>query len=65
MYESSIGEKSKWEGYLRNLPRSFDTPMFWEKKELDELKGTDIEGKLGKNQVEQDYMIKVLPLLQV
>jgi hypothetical protein len=43
MWEESRPE-SRWGGYLRNMPREFDSPMFWGDSDRAELKGTDIEG---------------------
>lgn len=47
MYEESLGEKSKWAGYLASMPREFGAPMWWSDEELVALKGTDIEGECG------------------
>lgn len=37
----------EWGAYLDILPKSYDTPMFWELKELKELEGTNVIGELS------------------
>ncbi len=64
MYEDALGSNSKWYGYLKTLPKTFDTPMFWKEEELEELKGTDIEGEWvglekGERVVKIDNLIRV------
>lgn len=43
MWEESLGAASPWHGYLANMPREFDSPMFWSESDKAELIGTDIE----------------------
>ncbi|KAF8647120.1 hypothetical protein AX16_006952 [Volvariella volvacea WC 439] len=64
MWEAASGASSKWNDYLEILPTKFDTPMFWNQEELDELKGTSIVEKLGRDEAERDYSQKVLPAVQ-
>jgi SET domain-containing protein 6 len=44
MYELK-SESSFWKPYLDILPNIFDTPMFWEDKDLNELAGTGVPGR--------------------
>ena len=37
--------QTKWGPYLRTLPTTFDTPMFWSAEELEELQGTAVVGR--------------------
>lgn len=37
--------QTKWEPYIRTLPTTFDTPMFWSAEELEELQGTAVVGR--------------------
>ena len=37
-------EAGKWSPYMLSLPETFDTPMFWNEHELEELKGTGVVG---------------------
>ncbi|WOO84597.1 Ribosomal lysine N-methyltransferase 4 [Vanrija pseudolonga] len=62
MWEESRAD-SKWGGYLRNMPREFDSPMFWGEADRAELAGTDIENRIGKSDAEADYHAKLAPLL--
>ncbi|KAI0066033.1 SET domain-containing protein [Artomyces pyxidatus] len=64
MWEEAQGSASRWRTYLESLPTSFDTPMFWSPDDLEELKGTAVVEKLGRDQAEADYREKVLPMLQ-
>jgi len=47
-----------------SLPIAFDTPMFWSSEDLEQLKGTAVLDKIGKEQAENDYSDKVVPLLK-
>lgn len=38
--------QAKWGPYMRTLPTTFDTPMFWSADELKELRGTSVVGRL-------------------
>ncbi|KAG8859828.1 hypothetical protein FRB91_006486 [Serendipita sp. 411] len=64
MWEESRGSSSPWSGYLQDMPTSFDTLMFWTQQELEELQGSTIRDKIGKEEAEKDYHEKVLPILQ-
>ncbi|KAG8773207.1 hypothetical protein FRC16_005452, partial [Serendipita sp. 398] len=64
MWEESRGSNSPWSGYLQDMPTSFDTLMFWTQQELEELQGSTIRDKIGKEEAEKDYHEKVLPILQ-
>ena len=59
MWETAQGSASKWAPYLGmealhnvplklksagSLPKTFDTPMFWEEEDLKELQGTAVVG---------------------
>ena len=45
------------------LPQRFDTPMFWTEEELQELKGTQVLPRIGKQKSEQQYTEQLLPLI--
>ncbi|KLO09098.1 SET domain-containing protein [Schizopora paradoxa] len=64
MWEESRGDNSKWSAYLRELPTTFDTPSFWSEDDLKELQGCALVDKLGKQEAENDYTAKIIPLLQ-
>ncbi|EIW83379.1 SET domain-containing protein [Coniophora puteana RWD-64-598 SS2] len=64
MWEESRGVESKWDVYLSSLPSTFDTPMFWSAEDLEELKGTAVPDKIGRNDAEKDYREKLVPAVQ-
>ncbi|EGC35358.1 hypothetical protein DICPUDRAFT_152307 [Dictyostelium purpureum] len=43
IYEASIGEKSKWYGYISSLPLKVDIPILWDKESQQLLNGTVME----------------------
>jgi len=53
-----------WGPYFDIMPREFSTPMFWPEADLDHLRGTSIENKLGRDEAEATYHEKVLPFVQ-
>ncbi|KAJ3555641.1 hypothetical protein NM688_g2462 [Phlebia brevispora] len=64
LWEEAQGPLSKWAEYLSILPTEFDTPMFWSEEELQELKGTSVVDKIGKEEAERDYYEKIVPTVQ-
>ncbi|EQC28331.1 hypothetical protein SDRG_13879 [Saprolegnia diclina VS20] len=42
VYERLKGDASFWAPFLRSLPASFDTPIYWSHAEFHELKGTNV-----------------------
>ncbi|KZP34420.1 SET domain-containing protein [Athelia psychrophila] len=63
MWEEAQGASSKWYPYLSELPTEFDTPMFWKADELEELRGTSVVDKIGREEAERDYYKKLLPAI--
>ncbi|KAJ8486926.1 hypothetical protein ONZ51_g4522 [Trametes cubensis] len=64
MWEESKGSESKWSGYLDVLPNKFDTPMFWGEEDIQELQGTAVVDKIGRDEAERDYHDKVTPAIK-
>ncbi|KAG5639450.1 hypothetical protein H0H81_001572 [Sphagnurus paluster] len=64
MWESANGNSSSWSEYFNILPARFDTPMFWSDVDLAELHGTSVVEKLGREEAEQSYTEKMLPVIQ-
>ncbi|RYP63786.1 hypothetical protein DL771_009119 [Monosporascus sp. 5C6A] len=64
IYEHLQGEKSPWKPYLDVLPRTFDTPMFWSENELSDLQASAITSKIGKDEAENMFRAKILPVIQ-
>ncbi|PWN34320.1 SET domain-containing protein [Meira miltonrushii] len=54
----------EWGPYLKILPQSFDTPMFWSDAEVEELKGTSIPNKIGKEEATAGFVEKVRPYIE-
>ncbi|KAI8150416.1 hypothetical protein BJV82DRAFT_587127 [Fennellomyces sp. T-0311] len=63
MYESQL-EDSFWKPYFDVLPKDFSTPMFWNKDELEELKGTGIVEKIGKDDAEAMFAQEIQPIIK-
>ncbi|TFK53554.1 SET domain-containing protein [Heliocybe sulcata] len=63
MWEEAQGPASKWSGYLATLPTDFNTPMFWSEEDIQELKGTAVVDKIGKEDAEKDYHGRLIPCL--
>ena len=53
-----------WGPYLDILPQSFNTPMFWSEAEIEELKGTSIPNKIGKEEATAGFVEKVRPYIE-
>ncbi|CAG8438358.1 9829_t:CDS:2 [Acaulospora morrowiae] len=64
MYESK-NNNSLWKPYFDILPSEFNTPMFWNDVELDELRGTGVIDKIGKDDAEKAFADRLLPFIQV
>ncbi|KAG9309236.1 hypothetical protein JVU11DRAFT_10716 [Chiua virens] len=56
--------RTTWGSYMRILPTEFDTPMLWNAEELEELQGTAVVDKIGRDDAERDYSEKVVPAIQ-
>ncbi|KAI9507469.1 SET domain-containing protein [Russula earlei] len=64
MWEAAQGSSSRWSTYLASLPITFNTPMFWSSEDVEQLRGTAIIERIGREQAENDYLNKVVPLLK-
>ncbi|KAM9964982.1 hypothetical protein ACTFIW_004779 [Dictyostelium discoideum] len=51
IHEASLGEKSKWYGYISSLPRKVDVPILWDSESRKLLKGTAIEDVLNDDDI--------------
>ncbi|KAN0015470.1 hypothetical protein ACTFIU_008203 [Dictyostelium citrinum] len=65
IHEASLGEQSKWYGYISSLPRKVDVPILWDSESRKLLKGTAIEDVLNDddiliNQVYADVIVATL-----
>lgn len=64
IYEFLQGEKSLWKPYFEVLPEEFDTPMFWPGRELDEFQASAIVTKIGKDEADNVFRARVLPVIE-
>ncbi|KAF4970855.1 hypothetical protein FSARC_2221 [Fusarium sarcochroum] len=64
MYEYLLGEMSLWKPYFDVLPSSFDTPMFWNDNELDQLQASHMRHKIGKANAEDMFNKTLLPIIR-
>ncbi|CAO3563871.1 unnamed protein product [Mortierella alpina] len=63
IYEYCRGGDSHWKPYFDILPMEFSTPMFWNAEELQELAGTGVMDKIGKDEAESIFAEKLWPLI--
>lgn len=64
IYEYLQSDGSRWKPYLNVLPSNFDTLMFWSPSELAALQGSAVISKVGKDDAENMFRAKVLPVIQ-
>ncbi|KAI6131503.1 SET domain-containing protein [Pisolithus croceorrhizus] len=55
---------AEWSPYMRTLPMTFHTPMFWSEDDLQELKGTAVVDKIGREDAERAYLETLLPAIE-
>ncbi|KAE8353544.1 hypothetical protein BDV28DRAFT_105411 [Aspergillus coremiiformis] len=64
IYEYLLGDQSAWASYFKVLPQKFDTLMFWSSSELQELQGSAIVDKIGKQGAEESIFEMIAPLVR-
>lgn len=64
IYEYLVGEQSIWAPYFRVLPQQFDTLMFWSPAELQELQGSAIVEKIGKQGADESILEMIVPIVR-
>lgn len=64
IYEYLSGDQSTWSPYFKVLPRNFDTLMFWCPSELQELQGSSIVDKIGKEGAEESILEMIAPVVR-
>lgn len=64
IYEFLRGPESGWAPYLDVLPETFNTPMFWSDEELEALQASHLRGKIGKDDAEDMFRSKILPVIR-
>jgi SET domain-containing protein 6 len=63
IYECLRGQASPWALYLKLLPSNFDTLMFWSEEELEELKGSEVLHKIGRESAEDAWRETLIPVM--
>ena len=64
IYEFLHSGTSPWAPYLGVLPDSFETPMFWSHDELAQLQVSSVLDKIGKEQAEDMFRSKLVPVVR-
>ncbi|KAA8643251.1 hypothetical protein EYZ11_008502 [Aspergillus tanneri] len=64
VYEYLLGDQSTWAEYFKVLPRKFDTLMFWTASELQELQGSAIVDKIGKQSADESILEMIAPIVR-
>ncbi|KAI0007353.1 SET domain-containing protein [Xylariaceae sp. FL0662B] len=63
IYEYLQGDRSRWKPYFDVLPGDFDTLMWWSEQELDELQASSVVSKVGKEEADNMFRAKILPVI--
>ena len=64
IYEDGLGSASKWWPYLSILPSDFDTLIYWSTSELQELQGSCVLNKIGRQDADKAFSTCLLPIVQ-
>ncbi|TKA76571.1 hypothetical protein B0A55_04050 [Friedmanniomyces simplex] len=64
VYEHQQGGESGWQPYLAVLPADFDTLMFWSDAELQSLRGSAVDDKIGKFSADKAFKEQVIPMIR-
>ena len=65
IYEFLRGAESRWKPYFDILPNEFNSLMFWSKEELEELKGSAVLGKIGREITDAGFRGSLIPIIKV
>ena len=57
--------QSPWKPYIDLLPREFDSLMFWSPQELSALRGSSVLDKIGREEADETFLQKLLPVIKV
>ncbi|KAK5047984.1 hypothetical protein LTR84_006174 [Exophiala bonariae] len=63
IYEYLRHEQSPWYPYFQVLPTTFDSLMFWNQQELEELQASAVVDKIGKRSAEESWKSSIIPLM--
>jgi N-lysine methyltransferase SETD6 len=63
IYEYLRKEQSPWYPYFQVLPTTFDSLMFWDKAELEQLQASAVVNKVGRDEAEASWKDTVIPAM--
>ncbi|KAI1323649.1 SET domain-containing protein [Xylariaceae sp. FL0255] len=63
IYEYLQGAQSRWQPYFGVLPTNFETLIWWSDNELEQLQASSIISKIGKDDADAIFRVKVLPVI--
>jgi SET domain-containing protein 6 len=64
LYEYENGASSNWAPYFGVLPTEFNTLMFWEDDELEQLQASAVRDKIGREEADETFREKLVPVIQ-
>ncbi|KAF9884356.1 hypothetical protein FE257_001869 [Aspergillus nanangensis] len=64
VYEYLQGDSSSWAPYFKVLPQGFDTLMFWSPSELQELQGSAVIEKIGRQSADESILNIIAPVIR-
>ncbi|KAI1263536.1 SET domain-containing protein [Xylariaceae sp. FL1019] len=64
IYEYLQGDHSRWKPYFDVLPGDFETLIWWGDKDLEQLQASSIVSKIGKDEADSMFRVKVLPVIE-
>jgi len=64
LYEYGNQTSSNWAPYFNVLPAEFNTLMFWENDELDQLQASAVRDKIGREKADLTFTHELVPVIQ-
>jgi SET domain-containing protein 6 len=64
LYEYQNQSASNWAPYFNVLPTEFNTLMFWEKDELEQLQASAVRNKIGKESANEMFKNELVPVIK-
>jgi len=64
LYEYRNNGASNWSPYFNILPTEFNTLMFWEADELEQLQGSAVLHKIGKAAADEMFKTQLVPVIR-
>ncbi|KAF2659072.1 SET domain-containing protein [Lophiostoma macrostomum CBS 122681] len=64
LYEYENKSASNWAPYFNVLPMEFNTLMFWDANELEELQASAVRTKIGKESADENFKKELVPVIK-